>query len=108
MPCAPAATGLPRSSSAPRLIAVTRSRGGKSRGSCSVYGRLASWSGPSERSTMIQTVALLVTAGYGILSLAGGVIGFVKAGSRASLIAGGASGVLLIGSALLGASQPVA
>jgi uncharacterized membrane protein (UPF0136 family) len=56
---------------------------------------------------MIQTLALVVTAGYGILSLAGGVIGFVKAGSRASLIAGGASGVLLIGSALLGLSQPV-
>jgi uncharacterized membrane protein (UPF0136 family) len=57
---------------------------------------------------MIHTLALAVTAGYGILSLTGGVIGFVKAGSRASLIAGGASGVLLIGSALLAASQPVA
>jgi uncharacterized membrane protein (UPF0136 family) len=57
---------------------------------------------------MIQTVALAVTAGYGILSLAGGVMGFVKAGSRASLIAGGVSGVILIGSAVLAASNPVA
>ncbi|MET0412705.1 MAG: TMEM14 family protein [Polyangiaceae bacterium] len=56
---------------------------------------------------MIQTVALVVTAGYGILSLVGGVMGFVKAGSRASLIAGGVSGVLLIGSAVLAASNPV-
>ena len=56
---------------------------------------------------MIQTVALVVTAGYGILSLVGGVMGFVKAGSRASLIAGGISGLLLIGSAVLAASNPV-
>ena len=56
---------------------------------------------------MIHTLALAVTAGYGILSLTGGVIGFVKAGSRASLIAGGVSGLLLIGSAILAASQPL-
>jgi uncharacterized membrane protein (UPF0136 family) len=56
---------------------------------------------------MIHTLALAVTAGYGILSLTGGVIGFVKAGSRASLIAGGVSGLLLIGSAVLAASQPL-
>lgn len=35
-------------------------------------------------------------------------MGFVKAGSRASLIAGGISGLLLIGSAVLAASNPVA
>lgn len=57
---------------------------------------------------MIQTVALVATAAYGVLSLAGGIMGFVKAGSRASLIAGGVSGVLLIGSAVLAASNPVA
>lgn len=57
---------------------------------------------------MIQTVALAVTAGYGLLSLVGGIIGFKKAGSRASLIAGGVSGLLLIGSAVLAASNPVA
>jgi uncharacterized membrane protein (UPF0136 family) len=57
---------------------------------------------------MIQTIALGLAAGYGALALAGGVVGYVKAKSRASLIAGGISGVLLIGSALLGISQPVA
>jgi uncharacterized membrane protein (UPF0136 family) len=57
---------------------------------------------------MIQTIALGLAAGYGALALAGGVMGYVKAKSRASLIAGGVSGVLLIGSAVLGASQPVA
>ena len=36
---------------------------------------------------------------YGILVAAGGVMGYVKAGSRASLIAGGISGLLLIGAA---------
>lgn len=57
---------------------------------------------------MIQTIALGLAAGYGALALAGGVVGYVKAKSRASLIAGGISGVLLIGSAVLGASEPVA
>ncbi len=33
---------------------------------------------------------------FGVLTIAGGVIGFVKAGSRASLIAGGISGLLLL------------
>jgi uncharacterized membrane protein (UPF0136 family) len=33
---------------------------------------------------------------FGVLTIAGGVMGFVKAGSRASLIAGGASGALLL------------
>ncbi len=33
---------------------------------------------------------------YGVLVAAGGVVGYVKASSRASLIAGGVSGVLLI------------
>ena len=57
---------------------------------------------------MIQTIALGLAAGYGALALAGGVMGYVKAKSRASLIAGGISGVLLIGAAALGTSQPVA
>lgn len=56
---------------------------------------------------MTHTVALAVAAGYGVLSLVGGVIGFAKAKSRASLIAGGASGLLLIGGALVGLSQPM-
>lgn len=57
---------------------------------------------------MIQSVALGVAAGYGVLSLAGGVMGYVKAKSRASLLAGGVSGVVLIGSALLATRHPVA
>ena len=57
---------------------------------------------------MIQTIALGLAAGYGALALAGGVMGYVKAKSRASLIAGGISGALLLGAAVLGLSQPVA
>ncbi len=38
---------------------------------------------------------------FGLLTIAGGVMGYVKAGSTASLIAGGISGVLLIVAALL-------
>ena len=33
---------------------------------------------------------------FGALTIAGGVIGFIKAGSNASLIAGGVSGALLL------------
>ncbi len=33
---------------------------------------------------------------FGVVTIAGGVMGFVKARSRASLIAGGASGALLL------------
>lgn len=33
---------------------------------------------------------------FGALTIAGGVMGFVKAGSKASLIAGGVSGLLLL------------
>lgn len=57
---------------------------------------------------MIQSIAVGVAAGYGLLSLTGGVIGYAKAKSRASLIAGGISGLVLIGSAVLAASHPVA
>jgi uncharacterized membrane protein (UPF0136 family) len=57
---------------------------------------------------MIQSIALGVAAGYGVLSLVGGVMGYVKAKSRASLIAGGVSGVLLIGGAVLALSHPAA
>jgi len=38
---------------------------------------------------------------FGAMSVAGGVLGFVKAKSNASLIAGGASGVLLAAAAYL-------
>lgn len=43
---------------------------------------------------------------YGLIALIGGVIGFVKAGSVASLIAGGGSGALLILAGLLVSSKP--
>ena len=57
---------------------------------------------------MIQTIAVGIVAGYGVLSLVGGVIGYVKAKSKASLIAGGVSGLVLIGSAVLATSAPLA
>ncbi len=41
---------------------------------------------------LAQTVVLI----YGIFTLVGGIIGFVKAKSKASLIAGGISGILLL------------
>ena len=37
---------------------------------------------------------------YGILVAAGGVMGYVKADSKASLIAGGVSGIALVGAAV--------
>ena len=46
------------------------------------------------------TTAWIVLA-YGILVAVGGVIGYVKASSTASLIAGGISGLLLVGAAVL-------
>jgi uncharacterized membrane protein (UPF0136 family) len=55
---------------------------------------------------MLHTIAIAVAAGYGALSLAGGVMGYVRANSRASLIAGGISGLLLLGGAVLALSQP--
>src|SRR5690349_592072 len=57
---------------------------------------------------MFQSIAIGVAAGYGVLSLGGGVMGYVKAKSRASLIAGGLSGLVLIAGAALATSQPVA
>jgi uncharacterized membrane protein (UPF0136 family) len=38
---------------------------------------------------------------FGVLTIAGGIMGYVKANSRPSLIAGVSSGVLLIGAAYL-------
>ena len=38
---------------------------------------------------------------FGLLTIAGGVMGFVKAGSVASIVAGGISGVLLLLAAFL-------
>lgn len=46
---------------------------------------------------------------FGALTIAGGIVGFVKAGSRVSLIAGGISGVLLlVAGYLIGAGNVLA
>ncbi len=45
---------------------------------------------------------------FGLLTIAGGVMGFVSAKSRASLIAGSVSGVLLIVASVLMRVHPVA
>src|ERR1044072_6541627 len=44
---------------------------------------------------------------FGLLTIVGGVIGYVKAGSTASLIAGGISGVVLLAAAFLLPGHPV-
>jgi uncharacterized membrane protein (UPF0136 family) len=51
-------------------------------------------------TTSLRVPALL-TAVYGLIALIGGIIGFVKAGSVASLIAGGGSGLILLVAAAL-------
>src|SRR4029450_10824971 len=38
---------------------------------------------------------------FGVLTIAGGIVGYVKAGSVASIIAGSVTGVLLLGAAFL-------
>jgi uncharacterized membrane protein (UPF0136 family) len=43
---------------------------------------------------------------YGLVALIGGLIGFLKAGSVASLVAGGGSGVLLLVAGALVARKP--
>ena len=45
---------------------------------------------------------------FGLLTIAGGLMGYVKAGSTASLIAGSISGILLLVAAFLFPSHPVA
>jgi uncharacterized membrane protein (UPF0136 family) len=54
---------------------------------------------------MLDLVRLYLFA-FGVITIAGGVMGFVKAKSRPSLIAGSFSGVLLLGAGyLVGSSQ---
>ncbi|MBP0000150.1 MAG: TMEM14 family protein [Cyanobacteria bacterium SID2] len=43
-----------------------------------------------------MTLAVVTAIGYGLLIFVGGIAGYVKAGSRVSLISGIASGTLLI------------
>lgn len=45
--------------------------------------------------TSLRVPAILIAV-YGLIALIGGTIGFVKAGSAASLIAGGGSGLVLL------------
>jgi uncharacterized membrane protein (UPF0136 family) len=56
--------------------------------------------------TTLQKAAVGVTAAYGLIALTGGLIGYVKADSLASLIAGGGSGVLLLISAAIARQKP--
>ena len=51
-------------------------------------------------------VAAGLTLVYGLVAAIGGTIGFIKAGSVASLVAGGGSGLLLIASAALIGKKP--
>lgn len=53
-------------------------------------------------SVSLMAKAAAVLAGlYGLVSITGGVIGFVKASSVPSLVAGGAAGVLLLVAAVV-------
>lgn len=54
----------------------------------------------------LHRIAVALTAAYGLIALVGGLIGFLKAGSLASLIAGGGSGLLLLACALLARQKP--
>ncbi len=45
---------------------------------------------------------------FGLLTIAGGVLGYVKAGSTPSLIAGSVSGILLLVAAFLLPGSPIA
>lgn len=58
--------------------------------------------------TNVQKGAIALSASYGLVALIGGLIGYVKAGSPASLIAGGISGLILIASALVARQKPTA
>jgi uncharacterized membrane protein (UPF0136 family) len=61
----------------------------------------------AKQRRMLHIIALAMAAGYGVISLVGGLIGYFKAGSRASLIAGGLSGLLLLAGALLAINRPL-
>lgn len=41
-------------------------------------------------------MAFIATLSYGIISLIGGILGYIKAKSKVSLISGGISGILLL------------
>jgi uncharacterized membrane protein (UPF0136 family) len=56
--------------------------------------------------TLLHRIAVALTAAYGLIALVGGLIGYLKAGSIASLIAGGGSGLLLLVCAALARQKP--
>jgi uncharacterized membrane protein (UPF0136 family) len=56
--------------------------------------------------TTSHKLAVGLTVAYGLTALIGGLIGFLKAGSVASLVAGGGSGVILLVAAVLSSRKP--
>lgn len=44
-----------------------------------------------------MNIAAIATISYGLIALIGGIVGFTKSQSKASLISGGISGILLLG-----------
>jgi uncharacterized membrane protein (UPF0136 family) len=58
--------------------------------------------------TNSQRLASRLTFAYGLIAAIGGTIGYIKAGSVASLVAGGGSGVLLLICATLIGKKPKA
>lgn len=53
---------------------------------------------------MVLTPSAIAAIAYGFLALVGGILGYRQAGSHASLISGGISGVLLLLSGILQAA----
>ena len=62
---------------------------------------------PSATASLLSKVAAGLSALYGLVSLTGGIIGFVKANSLPSLLAGGGAGLLLLGCAFLILRKPM-
>jgi uncharacterized membrane protein (UPF0136 family) len=67
----------------------------------SLAGRLDRSSGPGYQCEEMIGPAKIYFIIFGLLTIIGGVIGFVKAGSTASIIAGSISGLLLLLAAFL-------
>jgi uncharacterized membrane protein (UPF0136 family) len=47
-----------------------------------------------------MSLSIVAAIAYGLLAIAGGILGYVKSKSKASIISGSISGALLIGSAI--------
>lgn len=60
----------------------------------------------SARRPVTQTIALVLAVLYGCVSISGGIIGYAKADSLPSLIAGGTAGLLLLICAAVVLSRP--